>query len=58
MCIEAHICMYYLMKKRGHGFETEWRGAYGKVWIEEREGRNAVVKIQSQKQTKIVNLLL
>lgn len=36
------------MKKRGHGFEREQEGYIG-VWREEREGRNGVIILQSQK---------
>lgn len=36
---------------RDHEFEGEWRQVYERVWRGKREGRNVVIKIQSQKQT-------
>lgn len=38
-------------EQRDHEFEGEWRRVYGRVWRGKREGRNVVIKIQSQKQT-------
>lgn len=29
-------------KKKGHEFEREQKGVYGKIWREERKGRNVV----------------
>lgn len=31
-------------------FEAEWRGVDGRVWWEERDKRNVVIKIQSQEK--------
>jgi hypothetical protein len=40
------------LEKRDHEFEGEWRGYLERFGGEEREGRDIVIKIQSQKQTK------
>ena len=42
------ICVYTqnpLVIKRGHEFEREKGGIYGRVWREEREGRNVIIKL-------------
>ena len=36
------------MEKRPE-FEGKWGGIYGKVWMEVREERNIVIKLQFQK---------
>lgn len=38
-----------ISKERGHEFEGEWWGSYGRFGWEEREERNVVTKLQSQK---------
>lgn len=37
---------------RGHGFEGEWEGVYGRVWREKRGGRNVTITLKYQKQKK------
>lgn len=32
-------------KKTGHEFEEDWGGAYRRVWKEETEERNVIVKL-------------
>ena len=34
-----------ISEKRGLEFEGEWGGAYGRIWMEEGEGRNVVIKL-------------
>jgi hypothetical protein len=43
-----------ISEKRGHEFEREWEGVYGRVCMEEREGRNLVIII-SKTNRLIVN---
>lgn len=33
------------MKKEVKKFEGEWERVYGKVWMEEKEGRNGIIKL-------------
>lgn len=40
------------MKKRGHEFKREQRGAHRRVWREEGEGGKNVITLQSQKEEK------
>lgn len=40
------------MFKGDHQFEGKWEGVTGSVMREERQGRNAVIKIPSQKIKK------
>lgn len=40
-----------VVDKRGYEFEDQ-EEVYGMVWREEMEGRNIVIKVQSQKQTE------
>lgn len=37
---------------RGHGFEGEWGGVYGRVWREKRGGRNVIITLKYQKQKR------
>jgi hypothetical protein len=37
------------IKRRGHEFEGKWEGVSGRVWRGEREGRNVVIMLYSQK---------
>lgn len=30
------------IKKRGYGVEEKWDSVYGKVWSEEKKGRNVI----------------
>lgn len=41
--------------KRGPESKGEQGGAYGRVWKEEREQRNIVIKLQAQKGKKFKN---
>lgn len=40
--------MHAITILRLHEFEGQWRGVYMRVWMEEREGRHIVIKLQSQ----------
>ena len=40
-----------IKEKRGHEFEWQQGGVYGRVWTEEREGGNDVI-ITSKNETK------
>lgn len=37
-------------EKRSYEFEGEWIGIYGRVWREEKEERNVVIKVLSKKE--------
>lgn len=56
MCITFHFYLERFIdhsittvEKRSHRFEGEWGGVYRKVWRNEREGRDVVIKPWSQK---------
>lgn len=39
-----HICMQLtISEKRGHELEGEWRGAYERIWQEERKRSNTTL---------------
>lgn len=38
--------------EKGRGFEEQQGEVCGRVWREEKEWRNAVIKMQSQKKNK------
>jgi hypothetical protein len=38
-----------MMKKKGHELKGKWESVYERVWREDREERNIVIKIQLQK---------
>lgn len=41
-----------IYEQRGHGFERDQEGVYGRVWREVREERNGVIKLQSKNKQK------
>lgn len=47
------MCLVTIIEKRDYDFEGEWkRGGHGKVCSEEREERNVVIQLYSQKNWK------
>lgn len=50
MCVYIPILYNYNNNqlKRSHDSKGEERGKYGRIWKEEREERNVIIKIQSQ----------
>lgn len=48
VCMYVYTCITYMhaittIEKRGHELEGEWRGAYEKIWPEERKRSNATL---------------
>lgn len=51
-----YICaLYYaikISKKRDYEFEKEWGGVQGKIWKEERAGRNVYYRLKNKIKRK------
>lgn len=45
ICKVTYIPPITVYEKRDHQFEGEWRKVCRKLWKDEREGRDAIIKI-------------
>lgn len=53
VCRDTYIHIITVNGKRGHGFEGEQEGSYGRVWREERVKMNVVIRISKINKTKL-----